>query len=491
MSVLGLLLWPALTGFVLFLFGRQNRAAQIANIVFHFVWLYFLVDAWQLSMAGQANQTLFPIFFAWDWFPSLKSQFSLGLDSLSLPLVALNIFLSLLLSFYALGKEKLGSAYLGLFSLLNAGSIGSLLSADLLCFYFFWEFMLIPMYFLIGRWGSKNRIYAALKFFAFTMAGSLPFLFAIVGLALNDGVTSLSWHALSQQQLPFDMSWQSLQGIYFLCFLAAFAVKIPVWPVHMWLPDAHSEAPTGASVILAGVLLKLGVYGIARWALPLFPQAAAAAAPVMMTLGCVGIVLGSLSAWVQKDIKRIIAYSSVAHLGFMVIGLFALRTESVQGALFQNIAHGLSTGTLFLVFGIIYDRTHTRKLEEYGGLASKEGFLAAAFVMASMASIGLPGLPGFVGEFLILSGSFMTQPVIALVAMSGVLLGGIYTLSLVRKMVFGPTSQLIESHPINLQWNEWVAIVPLLVAMVVLGLAPGLILKLGAMSPALSAMGLK
>ena len=487
---LGLILWPLFSGLVLFAFGKKRCAAQIANIVSNLLWVYFLVGAYELSSSAEFKSQVFPVVFSWDWLPLLKSHFSLAIDGVSFPLIALNVFLSILLAFYALGKENLNSSYLALFSILNAASVGSLLAADVLAFYVFWEFMLIPMYFLIGKWGSKNRVYAALKFFAFTMTGSLPLLFAIVALAYQHNVASLGWHDLVALKLPFE-GWQSMQGILFLCFLAAFAVKIPIWPVHVWLPDAHTEAPTGASVILAGVLLKLGVYGIARWCLPLFPEATIAASDVMMALGCAGIVLGSFAAWQQTDIKRIIAYSSVAHLGFMVIGLFALRVESVQGALFQNIAHGLSTGALFLIFGIIYDRTHTRKLSDYGGMASKEAFVSSAFVFASLASIGLPGLPGFVGEFLVLSGSFMTSPVVALVAMSGVLLGAIYMLALVRKMIFGPISHMVAHYPINLKWSEWIAIVPLIVAMLVLGLAPQIILTLTGGTAALGVMGLR
>ncbi len=489
-AALALILWPLLSGFVLFAFGKKTHAAQVANIIFNLIWVYFLVGGYALSNSPEYKSQAFPVVFSWNWLPMLKSHFSLAIDGISLPLIALNIFLSVLLAFYALGKEKLGSAYLALFSILNAASVGSLLAADILAFYIFWEFMLIPMYFLIGKWGSNNRVYAALKFFAFTMVGSLPLLFAILSLSSQANLSGLGWAELVALKMPFD-GWHSMQGVMFLCFLAAFAVKIPIWPVHVWLPDAHTEAPTGASVILAGILLKLGVYGIARWCLPLFPQAALAASRVMMALGCAGIVLGSFAAWQQTDIKRIIAYSSVAHLGFMVIGLFALRVESVQGALFQNIAHGLSTGALFLIFGIIYDRTHTRKLADYGGLASKEAFIASAFVFASLASIGLPGLPGFVGEFLVLTGSFMTAPVVALVAMSGVLLGAIYMLTLVRKMIFGPVSPTVAQHPINLKWSEWVSIIPLIVAMIVLGLCPQLFLTASGATAALSTMGLR
>ena len=472
MMVLGLILFPLVQGLVLFAFAKHSRAAQWVNLLGNVAWAILLV-------AGVGHfaldRTDFPTQVSLEWMPVFKSHFALGVDGLNFPLVALNVFLSLLLAFYALGKEKLGATYLGLFSILNAASVGSLLAADALVFYLFWEFMLIPMYFLIGRWGSKNRVYAALKFFAFTMTGSLFLLAAVVALALKPDLASLGWADIHAAKFAFE-GWNSTQGLLFLGFLLAFLVKIPVWPLHTWLPDAHTEAPTGGSVILAGVLLKLGVYGIARWCLPLFPEAAVAAAPTILVLGVLGIILGSLAAWKQADIKRMIAYSSVAHLGFMAIGLFALNTVGLQGAMFQNIAHGLATGALFLIFGIIYDRTHTREVSQYGGLAEQNPWLATFFVVASLASIGLPGLPGFVGEFLILTSAFKVTPWISIVASLGVLLGAIYTLSLVRRLVFGRTSSTLAHHPVVLNWSEWVAVVPLVLAMIYFGLHPNTLL---------------
>ena len=433
MNLLVFLLWPFASGLLLFFFGKKTHWAQWTNLAFQGIWLALLFPV--IEMHSSVTTEVFPIAYTWNWLPQLKSSLALGVDGLNLPLLVLNVVLSLCLALYSLGKEKLSSSYLGLFSVLNGASVGSLLAADALAFYIFWEFMLIPMYFLIGKWGSKNRVYAALKFFAMTMGGSLLLLLAIVVLAGRGDVASLGWHDLSKATLPFS-GWFSVQGLVFLGFLAAFVVKVPVWPFHTWLPDAHTEAPTGGSVILAGVLLKLGVYGIARWCLPLFPEAAMAAAPVMLVLGCAGIVLGSFGAWAQKDIKRLIAYSSVAHLGFMVLGLFAMRAEALQGAMFQNIAHGLSTGAMFLLFGMIYDRTHSREISEYGGFAKNHAWVSTIFLLAVFASIGLPGLPGFVGEFLVLTGTFASSPWIAMTASLGVLLGAIYMLGLVRNVFF-------------------------------------------------------
>ncbi len=482
-SLLLFLLWPFVTGLLLFLFPKKiPLLAQYSSLVFQIVWVLLFVWAigpiWEeLSVAGDGGgPRAFPVYFSWDWIPFLKSRFSLGLDGLNIPLLGLNVLLSLCLGFFSLNKKNLGPGYLGLFSILNGASVGSLLAADAFVFYCFWEFMLIPMYLLIGGWGSKNRVYASLKFFAFTMAGSLFMLAAILALAFQFDVASLGWHDLVATNFEFQ-GWGSVQGLLFLGFMLAFVVKIPVWPFHTWLPDAHTEAPTGASVILAGVLLKLGVYGIARWCLPLFPEASAAAAPTLMALGCVGIVMGAFAAWFQTDIKKMIAYSSVSHLGFMVLGLFALGVEALQGAFFQNIAHGLSTGALFLIFGIIYERTHSREISKYGGFAQEHAWLATSFILASMASIGLPGLPGFVGEFLILAGSFKTFPVYSLVALSGVLLGAIYMLGMLRRFAYGPVSELVKSHPVRVTWNEWASLVPLLLFMIYLGFGSQAILS--------------
>ncbi len=477
------LLWPFFCALFLLFFAKKTKASQYFSLILNVLWaVLFLLLLKDLSaVRALQKETSFFTVFEWSWLPILKSSFRLGLDGLNAPLIGLNVFLSLVLSFYTLDKERLTSSYSAFFWVLNGASVGSLLASDALTFYLFWEFMLIPMYFLIGVWGSKNRIYATLKFFAFTMAGSLAMLLSIILLVYKAGVPSLAWHDIAKMPLSFDGGLLSLQGIIFLGLLIGFAVKIPLWPLHSWLPDAHAEAPTGASVVLAGILLKLGVYGIARWCLPLFPEASEHVAPTMMLLGVVGIVLGAFAAWRQTDIKRLIAFSSVSHLGFMVLGLFALREEALQGALFQNLAHGLSTGALFLIFGIIYDRTHTRNISDYGGLVSSSPFLATSFVIAMFASIGLPGLPGFVGEFLILSGTFMSDVSIAspvtIVALSGVLLGAIYMLSLTRRFVFGPSSKLLDAHPLQLGIGEKMAVVIFVGAMLFMGFGANIFLQ--------------
>jgi NADH-quinone oxidoreductase subunit M len=478
MSVVGLIAWPLIVAVLLLFFIKKPSWAQWLNLIAHFPWVFLFLHVWFLSESSLYSNRIFPVMVSFPGMAIFKSSVSLGIDGLNLPLIGLQVFLSLILALYSMGKEKLGAGYLALFSVLNATSVGSLMAEDALLFYLFWEFMLIPMYLLIGIWGSKKRAYAAIKFFSFTLFGSLFMLAAIVALMFRGDLNSLSWHDIAALNLVFD-SWTSLPALLFFGFLIAFLVKIPAWPLHVWLPDAHTEAPTGASVILAGVLLKLGVYGIARWCLALFPQVALQVEVVytMIALGLIGIVLGSFSAWQQKDIKRMIAYSSVAHLGFMIIGLFSFQLSSVQGAFFQNIAHGLSTGSLFLIFGMIYDRTHTRELSDYSGLAKAHPWLATAFVVAALASMGLPGLPGFVGEFLILSGLFFSQPWLALVALSGVLLGAAYMLKLVREFVFGDISPCLSHHPINLRWSEKAALIPIIGLLVYLGLGGQFLLQ--------------
>jgi NADH-quinone oxidoreductase subunit M len=476
-SALFVFVWPFVAS-LLVLFGFRNKAfAQSLNLSLALIWAVSIYWLWsEGSSVGVFSKTWEP-FLDWNWLPSLKSRFAMGVDGLSFPLIVLTGFLSLALGLYSMGKERLDAKYFSLFWILNGSSVASLMAMDLLTFYVFWEFMLIPMYFLIGFWGSKNRVYAALKFFVFTLGGSLALLLGILSLAYVADLPDLMWSTLRANPLPFE-GWASLHGLVFLGFLAAFAVKIPVWPVHSWLPDAHTEAPTGASVMLAGVLLKLGVYGLARWTLPIFPGAAEAAAPALVTLACLGIVLGALAAWKQVDIKKMIAYSSVSHLGFMVLGLFVLRPESLAGAMFQNLAHGLATGALFLIFGILYDRFHTRDLAQFGGLASTHKFLAAAFVFASLASVALPGLPGFVGEFLILTGSFIENPIYAFFAMSAVVLSAAYTLALLRRMLFGPVHPYVDKHRFEPNLFERTAVWMFVVALVWLGFQPQLWIEL-------------
>src|SRR5207248_3810932 len=346
--------------------------------------------------------------YAWEqktpWAPSLGFSYHVGLDGVALLLFMLTTFLGpiVALSSWSFPTHRVKEYCLSLL-VLETAMLGTLAALDLVLFYAFWEAMLIPMYLLIGIWGSDRRIYAAVKFFLFTFIGSVLMLLAIFWLWSNSGKKSFDYVDL----LNSGVVDGSTQRWLFLAFALAFAIKVPIWPLHTWLPDAHTEAPASGSIILAGVMLKMGTFGFVRYAMPLFPQAELEAAPAIGALGVAGIVYGSLMCMAQTDMKRLIAYSSVAHLGFVMLGLSALSAEAVNGAVLQMVNHGVSTGALFLLVGYLYERTHTRDLAAYGGLAKVTPALAAVFVVVTLSSIGLPGTNGFIGEFLILVGTFV------------------------------------------------------------------------------------
>jgi NADH-quinone oxidoreductase subunit M len=360
--------------------------------------------------------------------------------------------------------------------LLESAMMGVFISLDLFLFYVFWDAMLIPMYFLIGIWGYDRRIYAAVKFILYTMAGSVLMLLAILGLAyLHSTVAGVySFDLLKLYQLPVPAL---LQFWFFLAFALAFAIKVPLFPFHTWLPDAHVEAPTAGSVILAGVLLKMGTYGFVRFAFPLFPLAASFFAPYLATLAVVGIVYGALVAMVQPDMKKLVAYSSVSHLGFVVLGIAAMNTQGVQGAVYQMLNHGVSTGGLFLIVGMLSDRRHTRLITEYGGLKNVTPHLVAAFLIITLSSIGLPGLNGFVGEFLILLGAFRWNPRMAAVAATGVILSAIYMLWMFQRVNYGPVTNEKNARLADLSPREWLILVPIVAIAVVMGVFPNLFLR--------------
>jgi NADH-quinone oxidoreductase subunit M len=340
----------------------------------------------------------------------------------------------------------------------------------------FWDAMLVPMYFLIGIWGYDRRVYAAVKFILYTMAGSVLMLLAILGLAyLHTAVDgSYSFNLLQLYGMaiaPRTQIW------FFLAFALAFAIKVPLFPFHTWLPDAHVEAPTAGSVILAGVLLKMGTYGLLRFAFPLFPAAAAIFAPYLAVLAIVGIIYGALVAMVQPDMKKLVAYSSVSHLGFVVLGIAAMNVQGVQGAVYQMLNHGVSTGGLFLVVGMLSERRHTRLIAEYGGLKAVMPHLVAAFFLITLSSIGLPGLNGFVGEFLILLGAFRWSPRMAAFAATGVILSATYMLWMFQRVNYGPVTNEKNSRLADLKPREWLILVPIIAMAVLMGVVPNLFLR--------------
>ena len=406
------------------------------------------------------------------WIPSLGISYIVGIDGISLLLVALTVLLTPLVLIAAADSihQRL-KAYLVSVLVLETTMLGTLVALDMMLFYVFWELMLVPMFLIIGVWGGERRVYAAVKFILFTMVGSLPMLAALIYLALaharSTGTLSFALTDLYGLQLGTTASWWAC-----LALVLAFAIKVPMWPLHTWLPDAHVEAPTGGSVILAGVLLKMGTYGFLRFVLPLFPQVLAELLPWIGVLAVVGIVYGALVAMVQPDMKKLVAYSSVSHLGFVMLGLSSLTVVGVQGAVYQMIGHGLSTGALFLLVGMIYERRHTRLIAEFGGLWRQMPRYAACFLVIMLASVGLPGLNGFVGEFLIMLGTFRTYPVLAACAVSGVVLGAVYMLWMYQRVMFGPLDKAENRELADLSAREALVLAPLLALVVLLGVYP-------------------
>jgi NADH-quinone oxidoreductase subunit M len=411
------------------------------------------------------------------WIPQFGISYFVGVDGISLFLLVLTGFLTplaLLSSWESVHRKT--RAFCMFVLLLEAAMIGVFVSLDLFLFYVFWDAMLVPMYFLIGIWGYDRRIYAAVKFILYTMAGSVLMLLAILGLAVlhNAQVGSYSFDLLRIYQLSIP---EPLQMWFFLAFALAFAIKVPLFPFHTWLPDAHVEAPTAGSVILAGVLLKMGTYGLVRFAFPIFPAAAAYFAPALAVLAVVGIIYGALVAMVQPDMKKLVAYSSVSHLGFVVLGIAAMNTQGVQGAVYQMLNHGVSTGGLFLIVGMLSDRRHTRLIAEYGGLKRVVPHLVAAFLLVTLSSIGLPGLNGFVGEFLILLGAFRSNPKLAAFAASGVILSATYMLWMFQRVNYGTVTNEKNERLADLRPREWVVIVPMIVVAILMGVLPNIFLK--------------
>jgi len=409
------------------------------------------------------------------WIEAWGVSYSIGIDGISLLMVLLTAFIMPLAvagSFtYIRRRER---AFYAMLLFLTTGMVGVFVALDLFLFYVFWEIMLIPMYFLIGIWGGERRIYSAVKFFLYTAAGSLLMLVAIVALAFmqreSTGALSFSYADLLGLDIP-----ARAQLWMFAAFGLAFAIKVPMFPLHTWLPDAHVEAPTAGSVILAGVLLKMGVYGFLRFAMPLFPAAATnpTVLSVMLVLGLIGILYAAWVAAVQPDAKKLIAYTSVAHLGFVVIGVFGLTTQGIEGGVLQMVNHGISTGALFLLVGMLYERRHTRLIADFGGIAKRMPFFAFATVVVALSSIGLPGTNGFVGEFLILLGTFRSHPWIAAIAATGVIFAACYMLPMVQRILLNrldrPENEALE----DLGGRERLILVPMLVLIVLMGVWPG------------------
>ncbi len=412
------------------------------------------------------------------WIPQWGARFTVGIDGVAQMLILLT---TLLMPLAVLGgwtsiREKT-HAYYALLLVLTTGMLGVFMALDLVLFYVMWEVMLVPMYLIIGIWGGQRRLYASLKFFLYTMIGSLLMLVAIVKLGLyagQGGPPVFGYDAI----LTLTRTGAAVPGAFWLfaAFAVAFAVKVPMFPFHTWLPDAHVEAPTAGSVILAAIMLKMGTFGFIRFAVPLFPEVAMhpTVRMVMLVLAVTGIVYGALVALVQPDFKKLVAYSSVSHLGFVMLGIFAMTTESMQGALMVTISHGVSTGALFLLIGMIYERRHTRQIEDFGGIAKVMPIFAVCLTIVALSSIGVPGTNGFVGEFLVLVGSFPTQPWYAFVAATSVIFAAAYLLWAVQRIIYNPLvkpeNEALKGHDLN--WREIGLLTPLLIAILWLGVYP-------------------
>jgi NADH-quinone oxidoreductase subunit M len=469
-----LLGWPLIAGLLVLLVPA--RLAKYVALIASLIELAIAVPLWWTFVPAGGMQ--FSADYA--WIPGWGIHYTVGVDGISLFLVLLTVFLmplSILGSWSYITRRE--GAFYALLLVLTTGMIGVFVALDLFLFYVMWEVMLIPMYFIIGVWGGENRLYAAIKFFIYTFFGSLLMLVAILVLYIHAGHATGDYsfgyaHLLSNAKDLGPVAWW-----LFAAFFLAFAIKVPLFPLHTWLPDAHVEAPTAGSVILAGILLKMGTYGFLRFALPFFPAVALSQAVqlVIVILSLIGIIYGGLVAMVQPDFKKLIAYSSVAHLGFVMLGIWALTLQSVQGALLVMINHGISTGALFFLVGMLYERRHSRLIEAYGGIARVVPLFAAILTVVSLSSIALPGTNGFVGEFLVLIGSFRTYPVATALATTGVIVAAAYLLTALQRVIYNPLAHAENEQLTDLTPRELAVLVPLLAGILWIGIYPQPILR--------------
>jgi NADH-quinone oxidoreductase subunit M len=472
LEILNWVTFAPLIGVVVILILRRKQHAAIRWTALIASLVTFALSLLMLSQFRSSDSDLqMAIRVPWFSIAGTQIDYFIGVDGLSVLLVLLTTFLTpiAILSTWTAVEERV-KEFMIFFLLLEIGMVGVFLAQDLFLFYVFWEFTLIPMYFLIGMWGGPRRVYAAIKFFLYTMAGSIIMLLAILWLGLEFNSFAVP-DLIAMAEIPGD-----LQIWLFLAFGIAFAIKVPMWPLHSWLPDAHVEAPTAGSVILAGVLLKMGTYGFLRFNIPLFPEASIKLAPWMALLAVIGIIYGAMVSYAQKDVKKLVAYSSVSHLGFVILGLFALNVEGVEGGILQMVNHGLSTGALFLIVGMLYERRHTRDMDEFGGLWKIMPIYAAFTLIVTLSSMGLPGLNGFVGEFTILLGSFDSAAIgswmYAAFAASGVILAAIYLLYMFQKLFLGKLEKEENKSLADINMREILILLPLLVLIFWIGLHP-------------------
>ncbi len=487
--ILSLLIFlPLLFAIVITLWPQKSTVRHLA---LGFSIMVFMVSLLMLQRFSPGTAAL-QLVEKTTWIERFGISYFLGVDGISLMLVLLTTFLTpiIILASWKSIDQSIKGFHAALF-ILQTAMLGSFLAMDAILFYVFWELSLVPMYFLIGIWGGARKIYATLKFFIYTMAGSLLMLFAIIFMMsltpeVTGGYISASLLDFYKLKIPFIAGdFFTAQTLLFFAFALAFAIKIPMFPLHTWLPDAHVEAPTAGSVILAAVMLKMGTYGFLRWVIPLFPEATEHFGWLFIAAGVIGIIYGALVAMVQPDIKKLVAYSSVSHMGFIIVGMFTLNVYGLNGALYQMLNHGISTGALFLLIGMIYERTHSREIAKYGGLAGVLPIYTIVFIIVTLSSIAVPLTNGFVGEFLILLGAYQYAPAVAAISVSGVVLGAAYMLWMVKKVFFGPKGELVLANEAaarkaslqdslqDLSVRELVVLTPMLIMIFWMGIFPG------------------
>ena len=470
-DILTLVTFFPLIGVILLLFVPKSQAVSIKSIAVIIGFITLLISIFMYVMFDPlANGMQFEINIP--WITAYGIHYHLGIDGISLLLIMLTTVLSLIaiISSWSAITTGVKGYYISLL-LLETGMLGVFVALDLFVFYVFWEAMLIPMYFLIGVWGGPRKIYAAIKFVLFTMFGSLLMLVALLYLFFmyHSYSGEYSFDLLKLYQMPIPLGAQTYM---FLAFALAFAIKVPIWPFHTWLPDAHVEAPTAGSVILAGVLLKMGTYGFVRICLPLFPQATMQFVPLISILAIIGIIYGALVSMVQRDVKSLIAFSSVSHLGFVMLGMMALNTQGLEGSVIQMVNHGISTGALFLIVGMIYERRHTRMIADFGGLSKSMPVFSTFFMIVALSSIGLPLTNGFVGEFLILLGTFKANQLYAILGATGVILAACYMLWMLQRVIFGKITNVANENMHDLYGREKLVLIPLVILIFWIGIYP-------------------
>ncbi len=425
-----------------------------------------------------AHATQLQMVFNYPWLNSMGVSFGLGIDGISFPLVILTKLMMPIAILASFNEKKFMRFFMSCYLVLDSAMTGTFLATDMVLFYVFWELMLIPMILLIGVWGSEQRVFASVKFFIYTFAGSMLMLASIFYLFSQTHVQLGQYTgeiaAFTKLNFsPVEVFWGlNAEKLVFLGFFIAFAIKVPLFPLHTWLPDAHVQAPTGGSILLAAVLLKMGTYGLLRFAIPIAPNAFVEFSTCVAYLAIIGILYGAWVAYQQKDMKKLVAYSSVSHLGFCVLGICSMNTKGLTGSMLQMVNHGITTGALFLLVGMLYERRHTKKFEDYGGLAAIVPYFSILFVFVACSSMGVPGLNGFVGEFLVFMGAFEANQTWAFVTVTGVVFGALYTLTMVKKTLFGPVTNAENRSLKDVTLKEWAAILPLCILIVYLGLAP-------------------